>query len=202
VNQPSLQPPELDSLSRTQILMALGLTAVLWLIAARLWLLTPFAGGLLPFNWNLSHLGLGLGCGLGILAASGVVYQLWGQYRQAADFYLNLVLKPLAWSDLIWLGLLPGLSEELLFRGVVLPTAGLNWFGLIISSLCFGILHLSGKQQWPYVVWASLVGGALGYSAIATHNLLVPVVAHVLTNFLASLLWKYRHPAAPKEPAK
>jgi uncharacterized protein len=187
------QQPELEALTRTQVLVAMGLTAVLWLIAARVWLLTPYAGGLLPFHWNLTHLGLGVGVSFGILAASSIVYQLWPQYRQAADFYLHLVIKPLVWSDLIWLGLLPGLSEELLFRGVVLPTAGLNWFGLVISSLCFGILHLSGKQQWPYVIWASVVGAALGYSAIATRNLMVPVVAHILTNIVASALWKWQH---------
>jgi uncharacterized protein len=200
VTQP--QQPELEPLTRTQILVAMGLTAVLWLIAARLWLMTPYAGGLLPFSWNLNHLGLGLGVGVGILVASGLVYQLWPQYRQAADFYLNLVLKPLAWSDLIWLGLLPGLSEEYLFRGVVLPTAGLNPFGLAISSLCFGILHLSGKQQWPYVLWATVVGVVLGYSAIATHNLLVPVTAHILTNILAGFFWKLQAPAQPNSPKR
>ncbi|NEO80163.1 CPBP family intramembrane glutamic endopeptidase, partial [Moorena sp. SIO4G3] len=92
--------------------------------------------------------------------------------------------------DLMWLGLLPGMSEELLFRGVMLPAVGLNAIGIIASSMLFGILHLSGIQQWPYVVWATLVGLLLGYSAVATDNLLVPIVAHIVTNFVSSLVWK------------
>ena len=95
--------------------------------------------------------------------------------------------------DLLWMGLLPGLSEELLFRGVMLPAIGLNWTGVIFSSLCFGVLHLSGLQQWPYVVWATVVGLAFGGSALMTGNLLVPVVAHIITNLLSSLIWKVRH---------
>jgi membrane protease YdiL (CAAX protease family) len=101
-------------------------------------------------------------------------------------------LHPLTWIDLIWMGLLPGLSEEFLFRGVMLPAIGLNMTGVIFSSLCFGVLHLSGLQQWPYVVWATLVGLVLGFSALTTGNLLVPIVAHIFTNLCSSLMWKWR----------
>jgi membrane protease YdiL (CAAX protease family) len=125
-----------------------------------------------------------------ITVGSSLVYRLWPAYRQSADFYLQLVLTPLVLPDLIWLGLLPGMSEELLFRGVMLPAVGLNATGLVASSLLFGILHLSGPQQWPYVVWATAVGLLLGFSAVATGNLLVPIVAHVVTNLVSSYLWK------------
>ena len=97
------------------------------------------------------------------------------------------------WPDLIWVGLLPGLSEELLFRGVMLPAIGLNITGIIVSSLCFGVLHISGLQHWPYVVWATAVGILLAYSALLTGNLLVPIVAHIFTNLVASYFWKLRH---------
>jgi uncharacterized protein len=197
VSKSSAPLPDEESYSRTQILVAMGVTAVLWLLLARLWLLTPWAVGVLTWRWQLADFGYGCGLGLVILLASFVVYQAWPQYRVAAESYLKLVLNPLVWSDLVWLGLLPGLSEELLFRGVVLPTAGLDLLGLLVSSLCFGILHLGNLQQWPYVVWASCVGAMLGYSAIATHNLLVPVVAHVLTNIVASAIWKWWHRQLP-----
>jgi membrane protease YdiL (CAAX protease family) len=85
------------------------------------------------------------------------------------------------------------MSEELLFRGVMLPAVGLNATGLVTTSLLFGILHMSGPEQWPYVVWASVVGLLLGFSALATGNLLVPIVAHVATNLISSYLWKLRN---------
>ena len=92
--------------------------------------------------------------------------------------------------DLLWLGLLPGLSEELLFRGVMLPALGFNHLAVIVSSICFGVLHLSGSGQWAYVFWATIVGVILGYSAFFSGNLLVPIVAHIVTNLVSSYLWK------------
>ena len=131
---------------------------------------------------------------LGISVASGIVYRIWPAYRRSAEVYLELVIKPLIWTDLIWLGLLPGLSEELLFRGVMLPALGLNMAAVIISSVLFGILHLSGSGQWPYVIWATVVGFALGYCALVTGNLVVPVIAHIITNLVSSSLWKVNNP--------
>lgn len=184
--------PEFEPLTRTQVLIAMGVTAVVLLVVAKIWLHLGSVH-LLPLQGTTEAILLGLGIALGITGASGVVYRLWPAYRQSADFYLQLVLKPLILPDIIWLGLLPGMSEELLFRGVMLPAMGLNITGLIATSLLFGILHLSGPQQWPYVVWASVVGLLLGFSALATGNLLVPIVAHVATNLISSYLWKLGH---------
>ncbi|MEQ8467131.1 CPBP family intramembrane glutamic endopeptidase [Coleofasciculus sp. E1-EBD-02] len=181
--------PDFEPLTRTQVLVAMGITAIVLLVVAKLWL--KFGSvTLLSLDFTVEGLLIGLGIGVGITAMSSVVYRIWSAYRKSADVYLNLVLKPLVLPDLIWLGLLPGMSEELLFRGVMLPAIGLNAVGVIISSLVFGVLHLSGSQQWPYVVWATIVGLLLGFSAVGTGNLLVPIVAHVATNWLSSFLWK------------
>lgn len=185
--------PNVEPLTRTQILMAMGVTAVVLLIVARLWLLFDTSTTMLSFRWSVFDGIWGIGLGIGITLASSVVYRLWPDYRQSADFYLELVIKPLATPDLIWLGLLPGMSEELLFRGVMLPAIGLTGFGLAISSLCFGVLHFSGSQHWSYVVWATVIGLVLGFSAIETGNLLVPILAHVSTNLISSCIWKFNN---------
>ena len=183
---------ELEPLTRTQILIAMGITAIVLMIIAKLW---QYFGNiaLLPMEFTPTALLWGILLGLGITGSSSIVYRLWPAYRVSADIYLELVIRPLIWPDLIWLGLLPGLSEELLFRGVMLPAFGLDNIALIASSLSFGILHLNGKEQWSYVVWATIVGMFLGYSALVTGNLLVPVIAHILTNFLSSFIWKIQH---------
>ena len=183
--------PEITYLTRTQVLVAMGVTAILLWIVARVWL---YFGNFMLFEWHWypRDLLLGLGVGLFITGLSGLAYRLWPLYRRSADYYLELVIKPLAWPDLIWLGLLPGLSEELLFRGVMLPALGLDHLAVIGSSVCFGILHLSGSQQWPYVVWATIIGIILGYSALWSGNLLVPIVAHIATNLISSCLWKIK----------
>lgn len=189
MKDPLPNEPEIEPLTRSQLLVAMGVTAVLLLVVAKLWLQLGSVSLLSIHLIGLEAL-LGLGVGCLITGASSLVYRLWPAYRKSADLYLDLVLKPLLWPDLIWLGLLPGLSEELLFRGVMLPALGLDTSGLVVSSLCFGILHMSGWEQWPYAVWATVVGLLLGFCALATGNLLVPIVAHIVTNLLSSFLWK------------
>lgn len=183
-------PPELEPLTRTQVLIAMGVTAIVLLLITKLWI--QFGNAyVLPLRWSGLAILEGIGLGVGITLASSLIYTIWPAYRHSADYYLQLVLKPLVLPDLIWLGLLPGLSEELLFRGVMLPAIGLNLEGLFFSSLCFGVLHLSSPRQWPYVVWATTIGAVLGISAVMTNNLLVPIVAHVATNLISSSLWKW-----------
>ena len=184
--------PELEPLTRMQILIVMGVTAVLLLTIAKVW---QYLGAvvLLPIYFTPNAWIAGLALAAGIIAASSAIYRLWPAYRRSADTYLELVLKPLVWPDLIWLGLLPGLSEELLFRGVILAAFGLNLVAAIASSLLFGILHFSGVQQWPYIVWATVVGFVLSYSVLLTGNLLVPIIAHILINFISSSLWKATH---------
>ncbi|NEQ45126.1 MAG: CPBP family intramembrane metalloprotease [Leptolyngbya sp. SIOISBB] len=182
----------MEPLSRVQILVAMGVTALVLLLVARFWLLFDSVV-LLSVEFDVEILLLGLSIGLGITGASAIAYQIWPGYRHSADMYLKLVLQPLHWGDLIWMGLLPGLSEELLFRGVMLPAIGLNIYGVIFSSLCFGVLHLSGLQQWPYVVWATAIGCVLAMSALLSGNLLVPILAHTTTNLIASLFWKAKY---------
>ncbi|MEO0407955.1 MAG: CPBP family intramembrane glutamic endopeptidase [Cyanobacteria bacterium P01_A01_bin.135] len=188
----SQSTPDPDGpLTRIQVLAAMGITAVILLLVIQGWRLLG-APAMVPLNWSVTNLLLGLGLGLAITLSSGGIYRLWPAYRDSADRYVLMVLQPLIWPDLIWLGLLPGISEELLFRGMLLPAFGLDGAGLVLSSLCFGVMHFSGLQQWPYVVWASVVGAILGASAIATGSLLVPLVAHVLTNILSACVWKLR----------
>lgn len=190
VTKPFAPEPNAAPLSRVQILIAMGITAVVLLIVSRLWLMvSPYP--LMPLNASLETAAIGIGLGVGITVVSGLAYTIWPAYRNSADVYLKLVIRPLLWMDLIWLGLLPGLSEELLFRGVILPSIGLNPFGVVISGLCFGVLHFSGVQQWPYVIWATVIGILLGSSAVATGSLLVPILAHVVTNLVSSCVWKF-----------
>nr|WP_175586729.1 CPBP family intramembrane glutamic endopeptidase [Nostoc sp. UIC 10630] len=176
-------------MTRIQVLGAMGATAIILLIVAKLSL--HFGNfSLFSWKWDEKDLLLGVGLGFVITALSGIAYRVWTPYRKSADYYLEVVLKPLALPDLIWLGLLPGLSEELLFRGVMLSALGLDHLAVIVSSFCFGILHFSGSQQWPYVIWATIVGMILAYSALLTGNLLVPIVAHMITNWISSYFWK------------
>ncbi|MGD1911903.1 MAG: CPBP family intramembrane glutamic endopeptidase [Rivularia sp. (in: cyanobacteria)] len=189
MTQQQKHEPEIPYLTRTQVLMAMGVTAIiLWIIAKLCLQFGNFS--LMSWHWHQKELFIGIALGLAITGLSSLAYRFFPFYRKSANYYLEIVLKPLALPDLIWLGLLPGLSEELLFRGVMLPALGFNHLAVILSSICFGILHLSDFQQWAYVLWATIVGVILGYSAFLSGNLLVPIVAHIVTNLVSSYLWK------------
>ena len=185
------QNPEIEPLSRSQILIAMAVTSIVLFGVAKLWL---YFGDLQlrPLTMTVEALGIGIAIGFGLTGLSSIVYAVWTTYRESADFYLAMVLKPLAIPDLIWLGVLPGLSEELLFRGVMLPALGLDPIGIVLSSLCFGVLHMTNVQQWPYAVWATLVGIILAFTMVETGNLLIPIVAHITTNFVSGLAWKLK----------
>ncbi len=94
------------------------------------------------------------------------------------------------WADLFILATIAGISEELLFRGVIQPWIENSWgmtVGLIASNILFGLLHAVTPL---YAVLATSVGIYLGlfldYSG--ERNLLTPIVIHAVYDFLAFLV--------------
>jgi uncharacterized protein len=89
------------------------------------------------------------------------------------------------------LSMLAGVCEEVLFRAVL--QGGLSEIhgvgsALILASLIFGICHWITPM---YALLAGLVGLYLGGIWVVTGNLLVPIVAHALYDFVA-LQWVLR----------
>lgn len=100
------------------------------------------------------------------------------------------------WTDLLVLAAIAGLSEELLFRGVIQPWMESGWgmtAGLIGSNIIFGLAHALTPM---YGILAVLVGIYLGLSLdiAGDRNLLIPVIIHGFYDFLAflALLRAYR----------
>jgi membrane protease YdiL (CAAX protease family) len=80
---------------------------------------------------------------------------------------------------------LAGVSEELLFRGVLQTLVG-RWttplVGLVVASLIFGVLHAMSRL---YFVLATLVGAYLGWLLLEFSDLVAPIVTHALYDFVA-----------------
>jgi len=180
-----------ETLSRSQVLIAMAVTAIIFLGISKGWVyITDIP--MVELYWQPEHGAIGLGIGVGVALLSSLIYEVWESYRIAAQEYLEMVLKPLEPIDLIWLGLLPGLSEEMLFRGVALPALGMNGVALIVTSVIFGALHMASTKHLSYTVWAIAVGMMLGAVTMYTNNLLSAIVAHVLTNSLSGIIWKWK----------
>ena len=94
------------------------------------------------------------------------------------------------WTDLLVLGAIAGITEEILFRGVVQPWLESSWGmtgGLIASNIIFGLVHAVTPL---YALLATLVGIYLGLAMDfgEQRNLLTPIIIHGLYDFLAFLV--------------
>ena len=63
---------------------------------------------------------------------------------------------------------------------------------MVISAAIFGALHQDAKRNWQFAVWAAAVGMLYGTAFVATHDLLVPVGAHWLSNLASGGSWFLR----------
>ncbi|MEX2305943.1 MAG: CPBP family intramembrane glutamic endopeptidase [Pirellulales bacterium] len=81
--------------------------------------------------------------------------------------------------------LLAGVGEELLFRGVI-QTLLVDWstpvVGLAVTSLLFGAAHALSKL---YFLLATLIGICFGWLVLYYDDLVAPMVAHSVYDFVA-----------------
>jgi len=91
--------------------------------------------------------------------------------------------------------ILVGFNEELLFRGYHLQTitSGLNLFwGLIISSVIFGGLHLGNPNAtWVSAVGIFFAGLFLAYGYIRTQQLWLSIGLHIGWNFFEGVVFGF-----------
>jgi len=103
--------------------------------------------------------------------------------RQVLPLFKNASLVQLA-----VISVLAGLGEEALFRGVLqswlVKQIGI-YPGLILASVAFGLAHFVNRT---YAVVATLIGLYLGWLYLVSGNLLVPVIAHALYDFVALIV--------------
>jgi membrane protease YdiL (CAAX protease family) len=99
------------------------------------------------------------------------------------------LFAPLSLFELAAISLAAGFGEEALFRGLIqagldltIDGTGGTAFAIIVSSLLFGVCH------WITPAYALLAGLASIYFGLLflwSGNLLTPIVAHALYDFLA-----------------
>src|SRR5262249_14894233 len=131
-----------------------------------------------------------MGCAWGVMATVPmlILFLLMNRYplgplrtiRRFLIEYLGPSLVACRWYELLPISCLAGIAEELLFRGVLHPLTGLVW-----SNVIFGLAHLVTPT---YAVLAGLIGAYFGWLLDATGNLLAPMVAHGLYDFVALLV--------------
>ena len=155
------------------------------------------------------------GLGYGLAATLPLLMMMWGCLKWPAgpirelvhvvDTMLVPMFRQCHLLELAVISLLAGLGEEMLFRNIVQqsiadsagPAHGV-WIGLVSAALLFGLVH---RITLMYAVLAAAIGLYLGGIWLATDNLLVPITAHAVYDFLVLVyLVRWRSPAAMQRP--
>lgn len=112
------------------------------------------------------------------------------EFRHLIDEMLGKLFHQSTLWEMALVSCAAGVGEELLFRGVLQPLLG-QWIdptmALLIVGLLFGLAH---AMSAIYFVLAALLGIYLGWLAMVCGNLLPPMIAHGLYDFLA--MWYLR----------
>ena len=119
--------------------------------------------------------------------------------KRVAEDFIRPLFVGASLVDLAVLSFAAGFFEEMLFRGV-LQTALVRSIGPVggvaLASLLFGLLH---PMTITYIFLAGLLGAYLGWLLIATHNLLCPIVAHSVYDWIALIVLLHRKPTINTE---
>ncbi|MDC0274302.1 MAG: CPBP family intramembrane metalloprotease [Planctomycetaceae bacterium] len=166
-------------------------------------LATLFQGGLLLSGIVIAHwLGISLNMHWsttsivrGVLATLPMLVFLWWvllttwkplrDLREILVEQLGPLLARCSLVDLIYLSILAGVSEEILFRGAIqngLLGLGL-WPALILTNLIFGICHAASFTYFLYALAAGFYLTAV--AGISPQNLLPAILTHSLYDFVA-----------------
>lgn len=198
-------PPEIvleDVAARTALSMALFLALPALLVSvplelergallcwraprARAWLALPvLVAGTLTLGGLLWRLGITLFPSEDVLAA----------YRDSLGAFDGV-------AGLVAVSVVPGICEELLFRGAILGLLRHRfpvWGAIVVQAVCFALLHALAVRL-PYTFALGVVFGVL---VVRTGSLWPAIVAHAAHNFLATQIPSERmdawldHPAA------
>lgn len=184
--------------------LALAAAFLAWLLGVRLRDQFP------AWGWSLGAAG-----GRGVLAALPMLVLFWvlvhsqrpamKELREQVEWLIREMFPAGSLLQFGFVALLAGVGEELLFRGVVQWKLG-EWFspaiGLVLASLLFGAAHALSKL---YFILATVIGLYLGWFAMYFGEIVTPIVAHALYDFLAlvylSRAGKWRDRKKPEHPS-
>jgi membrane protease YdiL (CAAX protease family) len=132
---------------------------------------------------------LGIGGGVGLFFLHLLLFFPGGEsnpfYRYIYKPFKEGLLTKLpefSLEDIIFIAVMSGIGEEILFRGWIQTQ-----LGIIVASVLFGLIHIWGKEGIGYGLYAVGMGFILGYLYQFTGtpgNLWAPVLAHAVNNFL------------------
>ncbi|KAM3706153.1 hypothetical protein ACJW31_03G131900 [Castanea mollissima] len=143
------------------------------------------------FGFEMWHLELITGIVVLISSSRYLLLKTWPDFAESSEAANQQVLASLQILDYIIVAFLPGISEELLFRGALLPLFGFNWKSVFLVAAIFGVLHVGSGRKYSFAIWATFVGLVYGYATIMSSSVIVPMTSHAINNLVGGILWRY-----------
>jgi membrane protease YdiL (CAAX protease family) len=139
--------------------------------------------------WQWKQLGFGLAAAAPMMLSLVAIRRARTGPLARLNSVVDQLLVPLFARCTLWqlavVAALAGIGEEFLFRGVMQPLLS-ELLGIVasiaITSVVFGLLHAMTKT---YAMLAFLVSVYFGWLAVATNDLLPPILAHAAYDFFA-----------------
>ena len=192
-------PEQTITITHPQFLIsAAAFEGILLLVAFVLgWLMKCHPTAKLEWSWN--DLWLGILATIPLLLLLTICFLSTAKGIVAIRVFLRETMGPLLnrcnLLDLFLLALLAGLCEEILFRGFLyfLIEPWNAMLAVVISNLLFGAAHAITPFYAMLAAFMGLYLTAL-LAADSTPNLLIPITAHTVYDFVAFLVvvWDYR----------
>ncbi|KAJ4973147.1 hypothetical protein NE237_006321 [Protea cynaroides] len=160
------------------------------------------------FDFKVWHLELIIGLVALVSSCRHLLLKTWPDFAESSEAANQQVLGSLQSLDYIVVAFLPGVSEELLFRGALLPLFGLDWKSALIVAAIFGVLHLGGGRKSSFAIWATFVGFAYGYATIISSSIIVPmfwltILSSITISMCPMLHWRIQcHGSTLAHPCK
>lgn len=162
-------------------LTAFGIIPFLWLVYTRV---GGFAAALAYLHWRGEQAARGLLEGLGLTVATfALVIALTASYAAAfgepePSPVIEGLVGILDWPLIISLALVAGVTEEILFRGILQ-----KWVGVWGQAILFGLSH-AGYDTILNVLVPLLIGLGFGYIYRWRRNLWTVITAHFLYDLI------------------
>ncbi|XP_062110538.1 uncharacterized protein LOC133822271 [Humulus lupulus] len=151
------------------------------------------------FDFEMWHLQLLTGLVVVISSSRYLLLKTWPDFAESSEAANRQVLTSLQPLDYLVVAFFPGISEELLFRGALLPLFGFDWKSVLVVAALFGVLHIGGGRKYSFAVWATFVGLMYGYATLLSSSLIVPMASHAMNNLVGGILWRYENESNSSE---
>lgn len=147
----------------------------------------------LPFNSYLAGINENIQLPAGLSNLESVLKEMERSAAEITEFLAKSDTLPQLLMNILVIGVIAGIGEELIFRGIVLRKLlkGLNNAHLAVwlSALIFSAIHFQFYGFLPRL----MLGALFGYLYVWTGNIRVPIAAHIFNNTLAVILYHLIH---------